>query len=650
MKTLGIDIETYSSIDLKTCGVYRYVEAPDFEILLFAYAWDGGPVEVVDLMDFEDVPADVMAALTDPAIIKTAFNANFERTCIAKHFNTPMDPTQWRCTAVHALTLGLPGYLDGVANVMNLEAQKDAKGKNLIKYFSVPCKATKKNEGRTRNYPHHDMEKWQEFKDYCGQDVEVERAARNKMIKHPTLRFEDELWAIDQHINDRGVHLDKDLVKQAIRCDELYQEQLMIEAKEITELENPNSVAQLKAWLQEQTGEEVTTLNKETVPLLIDKAEHDDVKRVLELRQEMARTSIKKYLTMNRAVCDDGRVRGLLQFYGANRTGRWAGRLVQVQNLRKNELPDLQLARDLLKAGEFEQLELLFGDVPDVLSQLIRTAFTASPDCRLIVSDYSAIEARVIAWLAGESWRLKVFNGHGKIYEASASAMFNVPIESIDKGNPLRQKGKIAELALGYQGAKGALITMGALNMGLSEEELPDLVKTWRAANQNIVKFWYEVEACAVAAVKEKRSIGIQHGIYFSYQDGGLFIRLPSGRKLSYVRPRIEKDERFNKDKLTYEGVGDQGRWERLDTYGGKLVENIVQAVARDCLAVGLVRLEEAGYNQTIMHVHDEVVLDVPKGQGSLDEVNQIMGEPIIWAKDLPLAAEGFETQYYMKD
>jgi len=649
MTTLAIDIETHSGTDLTKTGVYRYVEDSDFEILLFAYAWGDGSVHVVDLTDFEDVPQEVMAALTDPEITKTAFNANFERVCIAKHFDIDADPAQWKCSSVHALTLGLPRHLGGVAKAMNLDVEKDTKGKNLIKYFSVPCKPTKANGQRTRNYPHHDPEKWQQFIEYCRQDVVVEREIRKKLSKFPVIPEEEKLWQVDQRINDRGVKLDLQLVEKAIECDAQYQKRLMEEAKELTGLSNPNSVAQLKTWLKEQTGEEVKSLNKQTVPDLIDKAENDDVKRVLELRQEMARTSVKKYLTMDRAVCSDERVRGLLQFYGANRTGRWAGRLVQVQNLRSNKLPDLDLARELLKAGEFDDLELLFGDVPDVLSQLIRTAFVASNEGRFLVSDFSAIEARVIAWLANEKWRLDVFNSHGKIYEASASAMFNVPVDEIHKGSPLRQKGKIAELALGYQGAVGALLTMGALDMGLEEDELPGLVKTWRQANQKIVRFWYDAEAAAIKAVKEKRKVVLQRGLAFIYESGTLFIKLPSGRRLAYVRPKIEEDDRFDKDKLTYEGTGDQGKWTRIDTYGGKLVENIVQAVARDCLAVSLMRLEEAGY-KTVMHVHDEAVIDAGKNEGSVKDVASVMEQPIKWAKGLPLNADAFETPYYVKD
>ena len=648
MRILSIDIETYSSVDLVKSGVYPYTEAPDFEILLFAYAWDDGPVEVIDLTEVEDLPEDVMNALTDPSVIKTAFNANFERTCIAKHFDIECDPAQWQCTAVHAAYLGLPGNLDGVAKCLKLEAQKDTKGKNLIKYFSVPCKPTKANGGRTRNLPHHDPEKWQQFIEYNRQDVEVERAIRKKLERYPVPEFEHRLWCLDQKIVDRGVMLDAELVEQAIKGDTAFHKQREDEAKALTGLENPNSVAQLKKWLEDEHNVNVTSLSKDNVAALIEQTENEDVKRVLRLRQEMSKTSVKKYQAMQRVRCQDGRARGLIQFYGANRTGRWAGRLVQVQNLPRNYLPDLALARELVRSGDHETLEMLYDNIPDVLSQLIRTAFIPSPGHRLIVSDFSAIEARVIAWLAGEKWRLDVFNSHGKIYEASASQMFGVPIEQITKGSDLRQRGKVAELALGYQGGVGALKQMGALDMGLTEEELPELVQTWRGANPNIVQFWYDVERAALTAVREKRKVPLRHGIAFLHEAGMMRIKLPSGRHLTYVRPKIGKNK-FGKDAISYEGVGDQGKWMRLDTYGGKLVENIVQAVARDCLAVAMMRVADAGY-PIVMHVHDELVVDAPHGFGSLTEVETIMSQPIEWAPDLPLKAEGFETDFYMKD
>lgn len=648
MKTLSIDIETYSSVDLLKAGVYKYADSPDFEILLFAYAFDDGPVTIVDLASGDLFPQLVLIALQDPEIVKTAFNANFERTCLAKHFKREMPPSQWQCTSVKALTLGLPGSLDKVAKTLKLDVLKDAAGKNLIRYFSVPCKPTKTNGQRTRNLPEHAPEKWENYKAYCIQDVEVEREIKNKLERYQISDFEQRLWALDQKINDKGIQLDYELVKHAINCDQQYKERLLQEASDLTGLDNPNSVAQLKSWLEGQ-GLEVDGITKETVPELLKQTNCSTVKRVLEIRQELAKTSVKKYLAMERAICSDQRVRGLLQFYGANRTGRWAGRLVQVQNLPQNKLKDLDLARDLLKSGEYELFELMFGNVPGILSQLIRTAFIASDGNRFIVSDFSAIEARVIAWLAGEQWRIDVFNTHGKIYEASAAQMFNVPVESIGKGSSLRQKGKVAELALGYQGGKGALETMGALKMGLSEDELPELVKTWREANPMIVRFWYDVEKAALTAVKDQTTVKMQHGISFIYESGVLFIQLSSGRRLAYVRPELKTDSRFNKQALTYEGVTDKGSWGRLNTYGGKLVENIVQAVARDCLAEALIRLDEAGF-ETVMHVHDEAVLDVPIDESTEQEVSAIMGQPISWAPGLPLNADGFETSYYKKD
>ncbi|UZD72950.1 DNA polymerase [Bacillus siamensis] len=648
MKTLSIDIETFSSVDLLKCGVYAYTEAPDFEILLFAYAFDEEPIKVIDLAQGEALPHDVLVALTSSKVIKTAYNANFERTCIAKHFNTMLPPTQWRCTAVHATTLGLPGNLDGVAKALKLSEQKDKEGKALIRYFSVPCKPTKANGQRVRNLPEHAPDKWEKFKAYCGQDVEVERSIKNRISKFEPLEAEQELWALDQDINDRGVRIDANLVKHAIACDEQYQAGLMAEAKELTGLPNPNSTAQLKKWLEDK-GLSVSSLAKDKIEELIKNTDDESVHRVLRLRQEMAKTSVKKYLAMEKALCPDSRVRGLLQFYGASRTGRWAGRLVQVQNLPQNKIADLDTARTLLKGGHYEAIELLYGQVPFVLSQLVRTAFIPSEGNEFYVSDFSAIEARVIAWLAGEGWRLDVFNTHGKIYEASAAQMFKVPVESITKGSPLRQKGKVAELALGYQGGKGALIQMGALTMGLAEDELPGLVKAWRTANKKIVQFWYDVEAAAVKAVKERKPVKIQHGLTFLCESGILFVQLPSGRRLAYAKPKLEIDDRFGKEALTYEGKLESGKWGRLNTYGGKLVENIVQAVARDCLAVTLIRLDDAGY-KTVMHVHDEAVLDVPRGKNELDKVEAIMGEPIPWAKGLPLTADGFITDYYKKD
>jgi DNA polymerase len=653
MRTLMIDIETFSSVDLPKSGVYRYVESPDFEILLFAYAYDDDSVQVIDLTAFEDLPEQVKQDLTDPNVLKTAYNAAFERTCISKHFGIQCDPLQWRCTAVWGLALGYPGYLEGIAEVLKLEAQKDSRGKNLIKYFSVPCKPTQVNGMRTRNYPHHDPEKWQEYIEYNRQDVVVEREVRRQLERFPVPDHEWQLWALDQRINDTGVRLDPLLFKQAIACDEQYGLRLVQEAMELTGLDNPNSVAQLKEWLADRGLDASDGLSKEFMPQLLDEAPDEETRRVLELRQEMSKTSVDKFNAMERSICSDERARGLLQFCGANRTWRWAGRLIQVQNLPQNKIDDLELARDTLKSGDFELLELMFGAPPFVLSQLIRTAFIPSEGCRFIVSDFSAIEARVIAWLADEHWVLDVFRGHGKIYEATAAQMFKVPFETIRKGHEnyqLRAKGKVATLACGYQGGPNALIAMGALRSGIPEEELPALVKQWRNANPNIRNLWYAVEESAVTAVREKTTVKVAHGVQYRYAPGYLFADLPSGRSLAYVNPRIKPDKNFNKDGLVFDGMDQvKKKWMSHRTYGGRLVENLVQAIARDCLAESLMRLDREGY-KTIMHVHDEVVLDVPLGMGSLEHVTAIMGQPIDWAPNLPLSAAGFECDFYQKD
>lgn len=653
MTVLQIDLETYSSVDLIKCGVYRYVEAPDFEILLFAYAYDDDLVQVVDLTAFEELPDQVLEDLTNADVIKAAYNANFERTCIAKHFGIDCDPLQWRCTSVWALTLGLPGYLEGVAQVLKLEAQKDARGKNLIKYFSVPCKPTKTNEKRTRNYPHHDPEKWHQYIEYNLQDVVVEREIRRKLERFPVPDQEWRLWALDQRINDLGVRLDPVLVQRAIACDEQYEERLVAEAKAITGLENPNSLTQLKEWLADRGLETPDGLGKDFMPILLDQAPDEETRRMLELRREMGKTSVDKYNAMERSMCKDERARGLLQFCGANRTWRWAGRLIQVQNLPQNKIEDLDTARAILRDGDFDLLEMLYGAPPFVLSQLIRTAFTPSEGCRFIVSDFSAIEARVIAWLADEHWVLNVFKGHGKIYEATAANMFKVPFETIVKGNEnyaLRAKGKVATLACGYQGGANALIAMGALSSGIPEEELDGLVKQWRKANPNIVKLWYAAEDAAVTAVKEKKTVKLAHGVRYRYEAGILFADLPSGRSLAYVNPRIKPDPNFNKDGLVFDGMDQvKKKWMPNRTYGGRLVENLVQAIARDCLAESMMRLDAEGY-KIAMHVHDEVVLDVPMGAGSVEHITSVMSQEIPWAPGLPLSAAGYECDFYQKD
>lgn len=652
MRTLSIDIETYSDLDIKKVGVYRYVDSANFEILLFAYAFDNEEVKVIDLVNDEELPKEVIEALNDNKVIKSAFNANFERTAISKFLNINLKPNEWSCTMIKALTLGLPGSLDSVSKALkfNEDKQKMKEGKALIQYFCKPCKATKVNKGRTRNLPIHDMEKWNKFKEYCKQDVVVEREIRNKLSKYKTTEREIKLWYLDQRINDTGIKVDTELIENAIECDKRYTEKLTKEAIKITGLNNPNSPAQLKKWLSDKVGFEITSLTKESIPEILKQVDDENVVRILELRKLMSKTSIKKYEAMKLAKGNDNRVRGLLQFYGANRTGRWAGRLVQVQNLPQNHIEDLDLARNLLKEGDFDLIELLYDSVPDVLSQLIRTAFIPSEGHRFIVSDFSAIEARVIAWLAGEKWRLDVFNSHGKIYEASASQMFKIPIENIKKGSELRQKGKLAELSNGYGGSVGALISMGAIKMGLKEEELQPIVTAWRNANPNITKFWWDVDKAAKKAIKDRTIVEIQHGIKFIYNPGVLFIELPSSRRLSYLRPKIEPHTTFSGNKITYEGMEQTSKqWKRIDTYGPKLVENIVQATARDCLREAIFNVTDAGYS-IVMHVHDELVIDVDKKGGSLEEVNSIMGKEISWAKGLPLKADGYECDYYKKD
>ncbi|HFL3599582.1 TPA: DNA polymerase [Clostridioides difficile] len=652
MRTLSIDIETYSDLDIKKVGVYRYVDSANFEILLFAYAFDNEEVKVIDLVNDEELPKEVIEALNDNKVIKSAFNANFERTAISKFLNINLKPNEWSCTMIKALTLGLPGSLDSVSKALkfNEDKQKMKEGKALIQYFCKPCKATKVNKGRTRNLPIHDMEKWNKFKEYCKQDVVVEREIRNKLSKYKTTEREIKLWYLDQRINDTGIKVDTELIENAIECDKRYTEKLTKEAIKITGLNNPNSPAQLKKWLSDKVGFEITSLTKESIPEILKQVDDENVVRILELRKLMSKTSIKKYEAMKLAKGNDNRVRGLLQFYGANRTGRWAGRLVQVQNLPQNHIEDLDLARNLLKEGDFDLIELLYDSVPDVLSQLIRTAFIPSEGHRFIVSDFSAIEARVIAWLAGEKWRLDVFNSNGKIYEASASQMFKIPIENIKKGSELRQKGKLAELSNGYGGSVGALISMGAIKMGLKEEELQPIVTAWRNANPNITKFWWDVDKAAKKAIKDRTIVEIQHGIKFIYNPGVLFIELPSSRRLSYLRPKIEPHTTFSGDKITYEGMEQTSKqWKRIDTYGPKLVENIVQATARDCLREAMFNVTDAGYS-IVMHVHDELVIDVDKKGGSLEEVNSIMGKEISWAKGLPLKADGYECDYYKKD
>lgn len=644
-RTLAIDIETYSDVDLISCGVYKYSSSPHFEILLIAYSVDDKETVCIDVANGEEPPKEFMEMLLDDTVTKTAFNANFERTCFSNYYQHSFRPEAWRCTAVQAAMLALPLSLEGVGEVLGLDKQKMTEGKELIKYFCSPCKATKSNGGRTRNLPKDAPEKWGQFKTYCIRDVDVEKQIRQRLAKFPIPKREQEIYCLDQRINDRGIMVDRNLVNHAVACDLLYKETATARAYELTGLENPNSVSQLKFWLKEK-GLEVDSLAKDTVKDLSMKAE-GDVQEVLKLRLATSKTSVKKYEAIDRSVCAENRVHGLLQFYGANRTGRWAGRLVQIHNLPQNHLPDLELARALVSEGRYEEVELFYESTPNVLSELIRTAFVAKPGCRFIISDYSAIEARVLAWLAGEEWRLQVFETHGKIYEASASAMFHVPIEEITKTSPLRQKGKISELALGYGGAVGALTSMGALKMGLTEEELPGLVSTWRSANPHITAFWWAVDEAAITAVRDKKPSKVGR-VSFEYKSGILFVTLPSGRKLSYVKPRMMLNK-FGREGLTYEGIGESKKWMRLETYGPKLVENIVQAASRDILAEAMLRLEKEGFD-IVCHVHDEVVLEVPDGKSSVEEVNEIMAVNPVWTEGLPLKAAGFESPFYKKD
>lgn len=649
MKVISIDIETFSSVNLTKCGVYRYCESLDFEVLLFGYSIDGGEVQVIDLACGEKIPPVIISALSDPATTKWAFNAQFERICLSRFLGFPtgtyLDPSGWHCTMVWSATLGLPLSLEGVGSVLGLEKQKLQEGKNLIKYFCVPCAATKANGGRRRNLPQHDADKWETFKVYNKRDVETEIGIQEKLSKFPVSDTEWDNYRLDQLINDRGITLDMDFVKQAICCDEVTKTRLRSLMQNLTSLENPNSVQQMKEWLADN-GLETDTLGKAAVAELI-KTAPPDLGEVLSLRQELAKSSVKKYTAMENVVGSDGRARGLIQFYGANRTGRYAGRLVQVQNLPQNHLPDLEDARNLIKAGLFDAVDMLYDSTSSVLSELIRTAFVPRDGSRFIVADFSAIEARIIAWFAGEKWRMEVFENGGDIYCASASQMFNVPVEKNGINGHLRQKGKIAELALGYGGSVGALKAMGALQMGVLEEELQPLVTAWRQSNPRIVKLWWDVDKAAMTAVRQKTTTET-HGIRFTYQSGMLFITLPSGRNLVYVKPRIGINQ-FGSDCVTYEGVGGTKKWERIDSYGPKFVENIVQATARDILAESMLHLFASDF-EIVMHVHDEVVLEVPIGKSSVDEVCRIMAEKPAWGNGLLLSADGYECDFYKKD
>ena len=657
-KHLSIDIETKSSVDIGKAGAYKYAQSPDFGILLFAYSLDDSPVRVIDLAGGEKIPETIRLALMDPAVTKHAYNAAFEWYCLNRAgFQTPLE--QWKCTMAHGLYCGYTAGLDATGKAIGLpqEKQKLATGKALIKYFCTPCKPTKANGGRTWNLPEHAPEKWELFKEYCGQDVVTEKAILRRLEMFPMPEEEERLWQMDVRMNAYGVRVDTSLIGGALSIHERSTEELSRKAASITGLSNPNSTAQLLGWLRGQ-GTELPDLRKETVAETLDNPENlpEEVKTVLEIRQQLGKTSIKKYEAMKTACCTDERVRGLTQYYGANRTGRWAGRMVQMQNLPRNYLKTLDYARKLVKAGNYEGVKALYGNVPDTLSQLIRTAFIPSEGHKFVVADFSAIEARVIAWLAGEQWVNEVFATHGKIYEATASQMFGVPVEKIVKGNPeysLRQKGKVATLALGYQGGVNSLISMGALGMGLTEEELPEIVDRWRQANPRIVDLWYQVGNAALAVMESAQPQAV-HGLVFAlegdllYGQSFLTVRLPSGRKLFYPKPFL-KENQFGRPAVHYYTVGQQTRkWEVASTYGGKMVENIVQAIARDCLAETLKRIDARGL-QVVFHVHDEVIIDAPM-ETTVEEICGLMAEPIPWAPGLILRGAGFESSYYMKD
>lgn len=662
MRNIEIDIETYSSVSLPKCGVYKYAESPDFEILLFGYSIDGGKVRTIDLACGEEIPADILDALADDSVTKWAFNAQFERVCLSRyladmgispdpfHDNHPLsrecarflNPGSWRCSMVWSAYMGLPLSLEGVGAVLGLEKQKLTEGKDLIRYFSVPCNPTKSNGGRTRNLPEHDTEKWQRYKVYNIRDVETEMQIQQKLSKFPV---PEEIWEeyhIDQEINDRGIRVDMPLVEQAIAIDELSRKRLTAAMKDITDLDNPNSVVQMKSWLSDN-GLETETLGKKAVATLIEET-GGEVSEALSLRQQLAKSSVKKYQAMQNAACRDNRCRGMFQFYGANRTGRFAGRLVQLQNLPQNHMEDLADARALVRNGDFDALDMLYEDIPDTLSQLIRTAFIPADGQKFYVADFSAIEARVIAWFAGEDWRTQVFQDGGDIYCASASQMFKVPVEKHGVNGHLRQKGKIAELALGYGGSVGALKAMGALDMGLAEEELQPLVNAWRQSNPHIVRFWWDVDTAVKKVIKQRKAQTVK-GVKFFYQSGMLFITLPSGRTLAYVKPRIGEN-RFGGESVTYEGVGGTKKWERIESYGPKFVENIVQATSRDILMYAMKTLRCC---TIVAHVHDELIIEA-NPRMSLEVLCEQMARVPPWAKGLILRADGYTCDFYRKD
>ena len=652
-RVMGVDIETYSSVDILKSGVYRYVEAPDFDILLIGYKFDDeDEVRQIDTTaDPRETWNEFLDALFDPDIIKTAFNANFERTCLAKWTGSAMPPDEWRCTMIKALTLGLPGSLASVGMALGLpeDKLKDPQGKELIKYFSKPCKPTRSNGQRCRNYPAHDPEKWALYRSYNRQDVVTEQEILKRLSIYKTTEDEQKLWSLDQDMNDHGVRLDRKLIRNIVDYDMRHREELQDEARQITGLSNPNSPAQLKDWLETE-GIHQTSLSKDTIVTLLKGDIPAEVRRVLEIRQALGKTSVSKYSTMLEAICDDDRLRGILQFYGANRSGRWAGRLVQTHNLARNTLPDLALARELVRDGDFDTLETLFGEPAFVFSELVRTAFIPSDGCRFVVSDFSAIEARVISWIAGEEWRLQTFRDGGDIYCATASQMYHVPVVKHGINGELRQKGKVAELACGYQGGVGAMKAMDR-DGAIPEEELQGIVDAWRAANPTIPKLWRTCELAAKTSIREHRTVRIRHGIAFSYVNGNLFVKLPGGRKLCYWGTRLRQDDMTGRESIVYMGVNQKTKqWQETETYGGKLVENIVQATARDCLAVAMTRVAALGY-KIVMHVHDEMIVDVPiEDKDALATINKCMADPIDWAPGLPLKGDGYETPFYMKD
>ncbi len=650
IKTLMCDIETYSDVDLSKCGVYRYAQSPNFEILLFAYSINLGPVQVINLKEQEQIPEDVIKAITDNSVKKYAYNATFERICLSKYLGYPvghyLSPDGWYCDMVHAATLGLPLSLEKVGTVLGLEKQKLETGKNLIKYFCVPCKPTKTNGNRTRNLPHHDREKWNEFIEYNKRDVETEMEIHNRLSKFPVLDTEWDNYHLDQRINDYGIMLDIDFVNHAIKCDEENTSTNIEKVRSITGVAKPNSPKQLKEWLIEQGMTNVDSLAKAEVQRLLKDAS-GNVQEILKLRQAIAKSSVKKYQAMQNVVGKDYRARGLIQFYGANRTGRYSGRLIQVQNLPQNHLEPLEEARQLIRNEDLDATMAKFGGVSNVLSELIRTAFIPKEGHRFIVSDFSAIEARVLAWLAGEEWRLELFENGGDIYCMSASKMFGVPVEKNGVNKELRQKGKIAELACGYGGGVNALKSFGAIQMGIREDELQGIIDKWRSNNPNVVKLWKMIEKVAKYVIVNKTEYEC-YGLTFSYERGIMFIKLPSGRRLAYCKPRMAINN-YGFESITYEGVNAANKWDRIETFGGKLTENIVQAIARDILCESMMRLHKDGYKIT-MHIHDEVVLEVPNNVSTVDEVCRIMSIRPKWAEDLPLNADGYECKFYKKE